>query len=174
MKTDLPECPAHPPKKRRVLEDTNATPDLWLRLWAEDKSLPPSQVARAEREIARRKALTPDVLVGVLTADEGSTPAQVQRLRAAVLGSGVTELRQCGQLPSPVFQAGKEAGAKSVRYRESDREKLVRDCTHVFAAPRGPRATGNEDDVWRAILLARHRKLVVKVILPDGSTEEEA
>lgn len=171
MKDDV-EIPPAPPRKRRQLEDPGQTLDKWLAVWAADTSLPPSQRARAQAERDRRKALVPDVRVGVLVGDEGMTPAQRQRILELVTGAGTTDLNFDAQRLSHFRRLLLPLDDLNVRAiaMEGDQD-VVRNSTTLVAAPKESEKPGVVEGVWDAVRYAKHRRLPVRVVMPDGSVK---
>jgi len=156
VKGDLPSAPDAPPRKRRVLQDEQATPDLWLARWAGDKFLAPSQRRAAQDERDRRKAIRARGWLEVLIVRgvEGATPPQRRAIAEAVPpeATGVTYL-----------QAG---------VAEQIREAVQR-ADLVIAAPRESTPPSGipsweRSSVWAAVAYAKHRRIAVKIIMPTG------
>jgi hypothetical protein len=72
MKEDVGPLPDAVPVKRRHIEQIA---DLHLAMWlAEDSGITPLQRKKLTTEKERRRTLRPDVILGVVCADEGATP----------------------------------------------------------------------------------------------------
>jgi hypothetical protein len=165
VKDDV-EIPPAPPRKRRELE--RALP-VWLATWASDESLPPSQRRRAQEERDRRKALVADVRVGVILGEEGMTPAQREVVLETLAAVAATELHYDG-LRSPhmrrLLLPLDDLNVTSIP-QPGDQE-LVKASTMVIAAPKEPEKPDRVEGVWEAVRYAKHRKVPVRVVLPNG------
>lgn len=169
MKDDV-EIPPEPPRKRRQLEDPGQTLDKWLAVWASDESLPPSARKRAQAERDRRKALVPDVRVGVIVGEEGMTPAQRERVLEILVSVGATELLYDGDRLSHfrrLLLPLDDLGVPAV-LQQGDQE-LVRNSSTLVAAPKEAEKPGVVEGVWEAVRYAKHRKVPVRVVMQDGS-----
>lgn len=167
MKDDV-EIPPEPPRKRRVLEDPGQTLDRWLAVWATNESLPPSARRRAQDERDRRKRLAPDVRVGVIVGEEGMTPPQ--RSRVLELVGGATELHYHGDRQSHLRSLMLPLDDLNVRMvLHSDDQEIVRAASTVVAAPKEPEKPNVVAGVWAGVRYAKHRRLPVRVVMPDGS-----
>lgn len=165
MKEDAPP-PAHPPRKRYQLESQGKTPDLWLAVWASDPKLSSAERERVQAERDRRKALQPDRRVGVLVDREDVTPAQLEALRQRL--AGATEIHHPWASRRLVGMC-RRVGPPVVVHKEM--RDVVVASSIVLAAPRAPEDFRNRTPAWNAIQLARHRKLAVTVVLPNGQLE---
>lgn len=143
MKTDVPELPARVPSKRHQIRRLL---DLHIALWLASDDITDEERERLQAEKDRRKRERPAVHVGVIVSREGMTPEQ----RAYVRGYVMT------LAPTTVETAA-----------EGHRE-LVRAATIVIAAPKSRQRSGA---VWDAVAYARHRKVPVRIVYPDGSEE---
>jgi hypothetical protein len=172
----IADMPATVPTKRKALKEA---PDVWLAIWASDKSLPPSQRKRAQAERDERKAAVPDRRVGLLLGQEGLTPEQFDRLKELLATSGATEVHHPG-VASRVHTACRSLGVpvmphRDVRVGDDERAKLVcraltgQSADRVYAFPPAGRAEG----LWDGIRYAKHRSIPVIVVLPDGSSPDE-
>lgn len=143
MKEDAPR-PAKVPMKRRQLEELVPR---WIAEWLASDDLTPAERAVLEDEKHRRKiGMSGSPVLGLLVGPEGMTPAQ--------------------KIALAEFRA--EIDAKS-EINSGDLKAVVRTATHVFAAPKHSRAPASgEQGVWAAIRYARHRKVPVKIVLPNG------
>jgi hypothetical protein len=174
MKDDV-EIPAKvPPTKRKVLESPSLTLDKWLAVWAADPDQPPSARKRAQDERDRRKALMPDVRVGVILGEEGMTPAQRVAVRDFVLAQSPTELH---------VQKGSYTHLRRLLFELSDQElvpipppsvqpdpsTIVRASTTLVAVPKDNEKPNVVEGVWEAVRYAKHRKVPVRVVMPDGT-----
>lgn len=170
MKTDLPPTPARPPAKRRTLHDRNATPNVWLHQWAGDELLPPSARVKATDELERRK--TEDRLnkveAGILIGTEGATPQQVATFSEWWVEAKVTRFHAPGPFSGRDLRAV-IGDVGTARYlcptRREELRAVVLAADTLVALP--PRVTP-VGDVWDAVRYAKHRKVAVTVILPDG------
>lgn len=168
MKDDV-EIPAKVPAKRKVLENPALTLDLWLAVWANDDSQPPGARKRAQEERDRRKALVPDVRMGVIVGDEGMTPAQRDRVLELLSGAQPTEIHfrldrvsHLRRVLLPIAQ-GSHREVPHV-----DEQELVRASTSLLAAPKESEKPGTVVGVWEAVRYAKHRKVPVRVVMPSG------
>lgn len=166
MKDDAP-TPEKVPTKRRQLHD--ALP-RWLAEWLARDDLTKRERALIEEEQERRRNLQPTVAVGVVIPQEGLTPQQLAALKEWLSASGATEVHHRFGMPSRVHTACRDLGVP-VNVRDTDRD-VVRDSTTVVATPKetfdpGPRSGG----VWDTVRAARHRKVPVKLVMPDGRIE---
>jgi hypothetical protein len=145
VKEDAP-APLAIPTKRRQLD---AALDRWIAEWLDRTNLNPSTRRMLEEERERRKVVRktgPPARVGILEAREGMTPEQ----RAAL-----NEWR------------AQFNGASEIR--SGDYQAVVKASSAVFAAPRHAREPkSGEPGVWAGIRYARHRKVPVTVVLPNG------
>lgn len=166
MKDDV-EIPPAPPRKRRELE--RALP-VWLATWASDESLPPSQRKRAQGERDRRKHLLPDVCVGVIVGEEGMTPAQRERLADLGVAASPTALHVEERF---VVHARRllQSIADVTIWMHPDAQELVKASTLVLAAPKEPEKPDRVEGVWEGVRYAKHRKVPVRVVLPNGDEE---
>lgn len=164
MSKDDVEIPRWPPRKRRVLEDQGATLDKWLAVWANDEGLPPSQRARAQAERDRRKRLAPDMRVGVIVGEEGMTPPQADMVTSLVATVLPTELH----VIRPRHLRRVLAIASCPVVTHDNEWDLIRASTTVFAAPKEAEKPAVVQGVWEAVRYARHRRLPVSVVMPDG------
>lgn len=146
-KLDLPPAGAVP-KKRRVLHDA---PDVHLAEWLARPDLKPSQRKLLEEEKKHRREQRPEV-VAVLRPVEGVTPEQKSRVR------GLVPL-------APELRLYWTAG-----FGRTTHQEVIKGADRVVAAPKElhPPSGPTEGSVWEAIAYARHRKLPVVVIMPNG------
>lgn len=151
MKTDV-EIPDDPPRKRRHLEDSNRTPDLFIATWLARDDLGMIGRERLLKEKERRKALKPLTILAVFVDRAGLTPRQRGHLIHAII-----EVDDYYRMTLPSRAA---------------LDVLREDVTDVLCMPKETRrALGSP--VWEAARYARHRKLPVKVILPNGEEWNE-
>jgi hypothetical protein len=161
VKDDLPPLPDRVPAKRRALHDV---PDVHIAMWLAGE-LTGSERRRLSDEKARRKAAVPDHPVGLLVGREGITPAQ-QSTIVELLGSlSATEVHHPG-VSSSLHQACRRVGVPVV-VQDGLRE-VVKASAVVVGAPKERSRPVTKSTVWDMILYAKHRSLVVKVVLPDG------
>lgn len=163
MSKDDIEIPPAPPRKRRQLEDPN-TLDKWLAIWATDDELPPSQRKRAQEERDRRKRLVPDVKVGILVGEEGMTPAQAAIVAEAV--APATELHAHGMYAAHLRKP--LSGVTTPCVQHGDYREVIRYSTSLVATPKEPEKPDVVEGVWQAVRYAKHRKVAVKVVMPNG------
>lgn len=160
MKDDAP-VPDRVPTKRRQLHDAL---DRWLAVWATREDLTKRERALVEDERSRRKSLKPSLVVGLLVPGEGVTPPQLESLRDRLAESGATEVQHVS-VPSRVHTACRDLGVP-VHVRDTDRD-VVRDSDVVIATPKERAEAASP--LWDTVRYARHRKLPVKLVMPDGS-----
>lgn len=142
MKEDAP-TPLAIPHKRRQLE---AALDRWIVEWLTRDGLAPSVRRRLVEERARRRIAGHQARLGLLVDPAGMTPAQ--KLALAEYRADVD--------PAEVIAGG-------------ELSDVVRRSTIVFAAPRHAHEPApGEPGVWAAIRYARHRKVPVRIVLPNG------
>jgi len=141
MKDDAPLPDAVPHKRRQV----ETLLDRHIAMWLASPDITPSERRRLQAEKDRRKALTPEDRVVVLVGREGMTPQQ--RARMAELVAGATSVAK-GCSPD-----------------------VVKTADRVVATPKETQEPVRKDTgVWAMIRYAKHRRLPVSVIMPDGST----
>ena len=157
MKEDIGPAPELVPRKRRALE---AVPDLWLAQWS-GRTLAPSVLRRVSEERARRKALVPDRAVGVLLGREGITPAQRQMI-PELMPADTTEIHANHSVPLAT-------PGRMITFHADPRD-VVKLSKFVVVATRSFK-DDNADPMWEWVRYARHRKVAVKVVRPDGSVE---
>jgi hypothetical protein len=161
MKEDVGPAPESPPAKRRQLE---AVPDLWIAQWLARDALTPSQRRRVQDEKDRRKAASPDKPVGVLVGPEGVAPAQFVTLLTLVGGLRPTEIHHPG-LPSRLHMQLR-AMEVPVTVHGGDYKAVVKASSSVVVCPREQSPT--KSAMWEMLRYAKHRRLPVKAVLPDG------
>lgn len=144
MKSDVPSLPAHVPSKRHQV---CRLLDLHIALWLAGDDITDDERERLQAEKDRRKRERPAVHVGVIIAHEGMTPEQREYVHGYVMTLAPTTVET-------VADAG---------HRE-----LVRAATIIIAAPKSRQRSGA---VWDAIAYARHRKVPVRIVYPDGREE---
>lgn len=176
MSKDDIETPPRPPAKRRQLE---AALPQWLAQWANDESLTPSERRRAQEERDRRKLskFRSEIVVGLVLAEEGLTPPQLDalcdQLRAEPVAQ-VVHTRVPRRVHGRLAAVCREEEVPLV-LRNGDgmlgARAVVRECDKLIAAPREPTVqTYATPGVWMMIGLARHRSTPVMVVLPDGQS----
>lgn len=153
-KEDTP-LPAEVPRKRRQLEGAL---DLHLAQWLAGDTLTPSERRRLEEEKARRKTAIPTRLVVRLVPKEGMTPEQKRAVYVAVGEEQATTIATIVHVPD---------GATRDKLRTLNPDAIV------AAVKETREPAGVKTGVWDAVKFARHRRLAVRVVLPDGSTMEE-
>jgi hypothetical protein len=169
MKDDV-EIPAKVPTKRKVLESPALTLDKWLAVWAADPDQPPSARKRAQDERDRRKRLVPDVRVGVIVGEEGMTPAQRARLLELVAEAKATELHYDAERLTHLRRLLlplDDLNVKAILHHGN--QDVVRESTTLVAAPKDTEKPNVVEGVWEAVRYAKHRKVPVRVVMPDGS-----
>lgn len=173
MKEDVQELPAVVPRKRRQVEQAL---DLHIAIWL-DSEITPSERRRLLAEKQRRKNLTPDVVVGLVVADEGVTPIQLASLREELGRLEPTKIVHPGVASSKVHGACKAQGVPVEVYHDGDpisrAKEVVRAAEVLVAAPKEPTEPNEKTGVWSIIRYARNRSLRVRVILPDGQPQGE-
>jgi hypothetical protein len=167
MKEDVAELPSIP-RKRSALKKAL---DLHLALWLERDDLMPSVRRALQEEKQRRKSGIRELAVGVLVGFEGATPAQLRVLREEVGREGVT--RVFAPRPMPLGLAPDVFRSVASEAWDDRLRGIVRACDSLLAAPRDHREPTKKDSgVWAMVRYARHRKVPVKVVLPDGAIME--
>jgi hypothetical protein len=147
MKTDVPELPARVPSKRHQIRRLL---DLHIALWLASDDITDAERERLQAEKDRRKRERPAVHVGVIVSREGMTPEQREYVRGYVFTLAPTTIETA--------DTGDEEGFRD----------LIRAATIIVAAPKSRQRSGA---VWDAIAYARHRKVPVRIVYPDGSEE---
>lgn len=161
MKDDAP-VPERLPRKRRELEDAL---DRWLAVWLAREDLTPSERRRLEEEKARRKALTPDVQVALIVGNEGMTPAQHDRASDLLGAMGATEVFYLQYVARHVRRL-QQVTPMSTGF--GDEREMLREATAAIATPKEPEKPNVVQGVWDAVRFAKHRKIPVRVVMPDG------
>lgn len=164
MKTDAP-TPATVPTKRRQLHDAL---DRWLAEWLTRDDLTHSERQRVEAERERRKrvrGMSAEAVVGVLIGAEGATPEQLAYISGYLLTMDPVAVCHAGvaRRVAQAFRTLDEIGAP-------DMGAVVRNADVVLAVPAHAREPAREESgVWAAIRYARHRKVPVRIVLPNGT-----
>jgi hypothetical protein len=166
MKEDVPERPERVPRKRRQIEDLLA---IHLAEFLALDTITPSERRLLEKEKARRKALVPDNPVGLLVGQEGVTPQQLDGVQRVLAESQPTEIHH-------PFTAGRlhtlcrSLGVPVHVHRDVRRgmEDVIRQSLAVVALPRERSESFSSSPVWEMIRRAKHRKVAVHIVLPDG------
>lgn len=166
-KEDVADIPARPPRKRYQIQNEQKIPDLWLATWAHDESLLDRERRFVQEERDRRKAQEPDRKVGVLVDAEDVTPAQLAFLEEKL--AGATEIHH-PWTTRRVAGVCRRAKLPVTVHRGLRGVVLASDV--VICAPRAPEDFRSRTPAWEAINYARHRKLGVVVMLPDGQVAE--
>lgn len=165
MKDDVGPLPARVPAKRRAVE---GLADLHIAQWLGSDTLTPSERRRLAAERARRRALAPDVPIGLLVGSEGVTPAQLRGLQRLLRAMRPTEIHH----PRTAGRLHQACRALEVPVHVHDRdalEQVLRQSLIVLAAPREMSQTiTGTSSVWRMIRRAKHRSIAVHIVLPDG------
>jgi hypothetical protein len=180
MRDDV-EVPETIPAKRRQLEDTSVVLDKWIAVWLARDDITPSERRRLEAEKARRKALKPERVVGLVVAREGMTPRQLVAVLDALLAwkpTSVVHTRLVPRVHGVLMAACRNIGAHAtliadVRDEDAAARSVVHAADAVIAAPREQDVqTYATPGVWATIGLARHRRLPVAVVLPSGELQQ--
>lgn len=168
MKHDVGPLPARVPAKKRQVEQLA---DLHIAQWLDGDGLTPSERRKLEEEKARRRALVPDRVLGVLVGEEGLTPVQFGVLAMAVKRSGATAImapRVARLLYSTCGQVAPTQTVFAKTYDEAMKE-IVRQSHFVVAGPKERFEPAKKDQgVWAMVRYAKHRSLAVTVVTPDG------
>lgn len=168
MKEDAP-TPTHPPKKRHQLE---RVPDLWLAVWANDSELPESERQRAQDERDRRRTLSPsDYVLGLLVDREDCTPVQLTALREVMAGAKLAGAKELHHPWTTRRIAGvcRHSGLPITTHQNL--RDVVLASERIIVAPRGPDDFKKRTPAWESVQYAKHRKLPVTVVMPDGTVE---
>lgn len=181
MKDDVP-VPDVIPRKRRQLEDESFVLDRFIAVWLTREDLTPSERRRLDAERERRRAAGPDVLVGLVVAEEGTTPPQFMRvleqlraLRATKVVHTYLPRKHHGTLVGACHELGVERELViDVRGIEQAARTVITGVDAVILAPREATVqTHATPGVWSAVGLARHRGVPTTVVLPSGETQDE-
>lgn len=182
-KADVPPLPDRVPAKRRQLQ--HGTLDVHIAMWLTGDTITPSERRRLEEEKARRRALVPDMPVGLLVGREGVTKAQVAAIVAALAAAQPTEIHHPG-VAGPLHSACRRLDVPVTAVRNmrshhlalppfaahaSDHDamrEVVHNCKLVIAAPKEMAEVTAKSPVWDMIRLAKHRSVAVQIVLPDG------
>lgn len=176
MKDDVP-TPTRVPAKRRQLEDRSVILDRHIAEWLAGAEITPSERRRLETEKQRRKQLEPDHPLGLIVAQEGMTPEQWAAVCDVMRVMQPTEVvhtrlsrRQHGTLVGICQSLGARTRlVADMRDEEAAAKALLHEVEMVVAAPRETTVqTYATPGVWSVIGLARHRRLPVQVVLPNG------
>jgi hypothetical protein len=167
-KEDIPPLPAHPPKKRKAMEQVL---DIHLAIWANGTGLTPSEYRRVNEERERRKQFrVVNERIGVVLGREGTTPEQQEKLRELLSGRRIASVLH-PWVPGPVHhicaQGSKGATVIVVGDPKTDVrdawKTVVKNATLVIAFPRG-----EDGELWDTIRYTRHRNIPIIVIMPSG------
>jgi hypothetical protein len=145
VKEDVQELPAKVPSKRYQIEKLL---DLHIAMWLASDTITARERARLEAEKERRKTLRPTVILTAVTCREGMTPRQRKKMAEITRAIKPTRLNR---------------GFAHIE----DTKELIKEATTVLVAPREMSDTRGSD-AWELIRFARHRKLSVRVVTPDG------
>lgn len=137
------EIPDTIPVKRRQLQDENRTPNLFIRAWLDRDDLTPSQRSRLDEELTRRRKTVPLDALAIIRDPAGVTPQQRKALHEYTKSLSIASV-------------GDD----------------IKEANVVVCLPKETRRTLGSP-VWEAERYARHRKLPVKVILPNGEEWNE-
>lgn len=173
MKDDVGPLPDAVPKKRRQIEQIA---DLHLAMWLDEGSgITPLERKKLTAEKERRKFLKPDVLLGVICAEEGATPEQLRKLREVLPRIAPTKIHQHplpGKVNHVVKSLGVPVSVHSMKpgYQMASMGEVVRESTVVVAITKETEKylSGSGSPVAMSIKLAKHRSTPVRVILPSG------
>lgn len=164
------ERPARVPAKRRQLESLL---DVHIAEWLASDALTPSERRRLQDERARRKAerRRTGLVIGLVVDPAGVTPQQLEGVKEAL--AGARSIIHSGVPSSRLHTACKLAAGCEVAVLETndpvhDRREVVRRADLVVIAPS---SDGGGSRAWRAESYARHRRVPVKVVLPDGTSK---
>lgn len=164
----LPDGPGPVPKKRRQLERAL---DVQLALWLDGPlSARDRERVEAERERRKRGRRTVDLAVALVVGQEGATPAQREAIVAALRDLGATEVHHSGSKAAHLSALA--VGARSVRHHAEGDKPLVRASAALVAAPKDQRPPTQPRGVWDTVRYARHRGLPVRIVTPDGVTND--
>lgn len=160
--------PATVPAKRRVLEDSGKTPDVWLAVWANDESLPPSQRSRAAAERERRRGLPGrQRAVGLILPAEGLTPQQHIALWDYITTSGVTTLHRPTVLSSTNHHRTRALQVPLVMHEYE--QEIVKASDLVVACPKESyEPVQKPSGVWYWIKYTKHRNTPIVIVRPNG------
>lgn len=175
MKDDVGPLPDKVPRNRRQIE---AIVDVHLATWLASDTLTPGERKKLVAEKERRKALAPEIVVGVVCGNEGATPAQLKKLREVLQRIKPTQVHQI-PLPGKVNYVVKSFHVpQSVHVREGmtyqqTLAEVVRESTVLVAIQKETTVQEIKVGDWSrgiasAIGYARHRTTPVRIILPDG------
>lgn len=170
MKDDVPPLPARVPSKRRQLERLL---DVHVAMWLAGDQISDAERRRLQELKAQRRATVPDRPVGLLVGREGATPPQVQAIVDILAQLHPTEIHHPGVSPA-LHRACRATGApvivhRDVRVDESGMPTVIRQSSTVIAAPKERSPQSAKSVVWDMIRYAKHRRIAVRVVLPDGS-----
>lgn len=166
MKSDVLEGGLPPiPRKRRQLEEQATFLDLHIAIWLDRDDITPSERRRLEEEKKRRKALKPDVVVGIIVGMEGVTPGQLAFAHEFLQTAGATAIAHTTPLSKKMARLFPEGVPVSA---EADFRDVVRAATVVVAAPKEPEKPNQVQGVWEGVRYAKHRRVPVRVVMPSG------
>lgn len=167
MREDAP-VPPRVPRKRRQLEDAL---DRWIAVWLSRADLTPSERRRLGEEKQRRKDLVPRCAWAFYGDEAGMTPPQkrtVRRLLEEMAPAAVFYNASLGasNALARVVKYGKLEEPPELHPRAG--QEPVKEATVLIAAPKETVAIEG-GSVWPAVRYARHRKIPVRIIKPDGT-----
>lgn len=169
MKDDVPPLPARVPSKRRQLERLL---DVHVAMWLAGDQISDAERRRLEELKAQRKAAVPDRPVGLLVGREGATPAQVQAIADILAALRPTEIHHPGVSPA-LHRACRATGVSVIVHGavcdETGMPAVIKQSATVIAAPKERSPQSAKSVVWDMIRYAKHRRVAVRVVLPDGS-----
>jgi hypothetical protein len=157
MKQDVPPLPARVPTKRYQM---HRLLDLHIAMWLAGETITRDERRRLQEEKVRRKTLRPSVVVAVIGAKEGLTPAQREFVRGYLATIAPNEVHTVAPIRA-VSGALNMLDDTPVTVH-TDSEDAIRASTIVLVAPR------SESAATDAVRFAKHRKVPVRVILPSG------
>lgn len=163
-KEDVGDAPELVPKKRRQLEQA---PDLWLAQWLARDSLTPSERRRVQEQKAERRSAVEAKNVGIIISREGVAPKQLDMLVTVVRDLKPTSLHHT-RLPSKVHQALRMGVAHFLYERPiGNFQEIIKASDTVVVCP-----NGESGPIWEQVKYARHRRLPVRVIMPNGEEQQ--
>jgi hypothetical protein len=169
MKEDVPPLPARVPAKRRQLLQLL---DVHIAMWLAGDDLTPAERRRLEAVKEARRQAVPDRPVGLLVGREGVTPAQQDVIVGLLSELEPTEVHH-PRVSSSLHQACKRLDVPvvvhdDVRRDEGGMREVIKASAVVIGAPKERTRPVKKSTVWDMILYANHRRLAVKIVLPDG------
>lgn len=155
------QLPSKVPRKQRTLEKLA---DVHIAMWLAGDKITDKERKLLQTEKDRRKQLTPEKVICILTHNAGVTPEQLTELkRILARHPDAVEVRAARPLRL----------ALRTKYTITpDIREALKDATIVIAASKDMQVmSGDTDSFWDTVRYAKHRKIPVTVVLRDGSTE---